>query len=99
MFASSSISETELFDTSNYRIFMVIGDRFSVTLDCLRGNHWSEDQQVNRLLSWYYNNVCYVTRSLCREFESCVHFIESEMCVARCPSGYNRSGKRLSGLD
>lgn len=58
MFASSCISETEQFCTSKYRVFIVIGRLFSITFDCLRDNHWSDDQQVYCLLLSCYNNIC-----------------------------------------
>jgi hypothetical protein len=58
MFASICTAGTEQFYTWNYSVFMVIGERFSITLDSVRDNYWSHDQQVNcLLLSWYCNNL------------------------------------------
>jgi hypothetical protein len=93
MFASSCISETEELHTSKYRVFMVIGESFSITLGCLGDNHWSDDQQVNCLMiSWFCSNVCDVNKNFaCRIGKlSLIYWIG--MCLSRSSSKYNRTG-------
>jgi hypothetical protein len=51
-------SETEGFDTWINNVLMVIRQHSSITLACVKDNHWSDDQQVNVLiLNWYCNSL------------------------------------------
>jgi hypothetical protein len=46
MFASSYVSETEEFDNWTNKFLMVISQQSSITLACVKNNHWPDDQQV-----------------------------------------------------